>query len=93
MSAKQIEDFTQPETGEVFENYACQAKTPWAAFTMYLAEVIATFTLCSVILSQKYSNDAPDTLKAFAVGLTLTCGACMVGGISGGALNPAVGIV
>lgn len=60
---------------------------------MFMAEVMATFTLCAVILSQKYENDAPDTLKAFAVGLTLTCGATMIGGISGGCINPAVGLV
>lgn len=59
---------------------------------MFLAEVIGTFTLCGVILSQKYDNKAPDTLVAFAVGLTLTCCALMVGGVSSGALNPPLAI-
>ena len=63
-------------------------------FNMLLAEIMGTFTLCGVILSIKYGDyDAPGTLKAFTVGLTLTCAIFMIGGISGGSINPAVGLV
>lgn len=71
----------------------CSPKNTGVAFNMFVAEAIGTFTLCGVILSQKYNNDAPGTYKAFAVGLTLTCAALTIGGVSGGCLNPAVGLV
>jgi glycerol uptake facilitator-like aquaporin len=71
----------------------CTPATGGIAFNMLLAEVMGTFTLCAVILSQKYNNDASRSLIAFAVGLTLTCAILMIGGISGGCLNSAVGLV
>ena len=74
-------------------NEGCAPKDSLIAFKMFVAEMIGTFTLCGVILSQKYKNDAPGTLKAFAVGLTLVCSICMIGGISGGSINPAVALV
>jgi glycerol uptake facilitator-like aquaporin len=71
----------------------CSPKNIGVMINMFVAEAIGTFTLCGVILSQKYNNDAPGTYKAFAVGLTLTCAALTIGGVSGGCLNPAVGLV
>ena len=71
----------------------CSPKNIGVMINMFVAEAIGTFTLCGVILSQKYNNDAPGTYKAFAVGLTLTCAALTIGGVSGGCLNSAVGLV
>ena len=75
------------------EGDPCTPSTGGITFNMLLAEVMGTFTLCAVILSQKYNNNAPRSLAAFAVGLTLTCAILMIGGISGGCLNSAVGLV
>lgn len=76
------------------EEYACAPRSSEVGFNMFLAEIIGTFTLCAVILSQKHKlNTTPGTIKAFAVGLTLTCCILMIGGISGGCLNPAIGLV
>lgn len=75
-------------------SFGCGPKNAEVAVNMLLAEIVATFVLCGVILSQKAKeNDAPGTLKAFAVGLTLTGAEYAVNGISGGCLNPAVGLV
>ena len=60
---------------------------------MFVAEAMATFMFCSVILSQKYRNNAPDTVKAFAVGATLTCAILAIMNISGACINPAVGLI
>lgn len=72
-------------------DFKCQPRSTAVGFCMFMAELIGTFTLCGVILSQKYNNNSPDTVKAFAVGLTLTCSILMIGGISGACINPAVG--
>ena len=72
----------------------CAPSNSTTGFNMLIAEIMGTFTLCGVILVMKYNApDTPGALKAFSVGLTLTCAACMIGGISGGCLNPAVGFV
>ena len=75
------------------DKIACKPATSGIMFNMMLAEIMGTFTLCGVILSQKYNNNAPRSLAAFAVGLTLSCAILMIGGISGGCLNSAVGLV
>ena len=81
------------EGGEGTE-YACAPSNSTVGFNMLIAEIVGTFVLCGVILIQKYySPTTPGTLKAFAVGLTLTCAICMIGGISGACLNPSVGFV
>ena len=77
----------------VAEGYECAPANGRIGFNMLVAEIIGTFTLCGVILIQKYNSNAPGALKAFAVGLTLTLSICMIGGITGGCLNPAVGFV
>ena len=61
---------------------------------MYLAEFIGTFIFINIILSIKYHNGAADlVVNALSIGLTLLLGVFLIGGISGGSLNPAVGIV
>ena len=58
-----------------------------------LAEVIWTFVLCFVVLGVA-TNSATEGNSFFgaAIGLTVTAGAFAVGGISGGAFNPAVAL-
>jgi len=58
-----------------------------------LAEVIWTFVLCFVVLGVA-TNSATEGNSFFgaAIGLTVTAGAFTLGGISGGAFNPAVAL-
>ena len=58
-----------------------------------LAEVIWTFVLCFVVLGVA-TNSATEGNSFFgaAIGLTVTAGAFSIGGISGGAFNPAVAL-
>ena len=61
---------------------------------IFLCEFIVTFIFVSVILSIKYHNGANDLLiNAFCIGLTLFTMITIAGGISGGCVNPAVGLV
>lgn len=56
--------------------------------------MITTFIFVSVILGIKYKNGSKeDGVNAFTVGITLTGMIITAGPISGGAINPAVGIV
>jgi aquaporin Z len=60
----------------------------WAALA---AEFIFTFLLCYVVLNVATSSDHPDnSFYGLAIGFTVLAGAVAVGGISGGAFNPAV---
>lgn len=61
---------------------------------MFLAEFIGTFIFVNIILSIKYHNGAKDlVVNALCIGITLFLGVILIGGISGGSLNPAVGVV
>ena len=72
----------------------CAPANNTIGFNMLIAEIMGTFTLASVILIVKYNTASTSgTLKAFAVGVSLTVGVLMIGGISGGCMNPAVGFV
>ncbi len=54
-------------------------------------ELLFTFALAFVVLNVATSHDHPDnSFYGLAIGLTVTVGAVAVGGISGGAFNPAV---
>jgi aquaporin Z len=57
-----------------------------------LAEFLFTFALCLVVL-QTATNEktAGNSYYGLAIGFTVTVGAYAVGGVSGGAFNPAVG--
>jgi aquaporin Z len=60
----------------------------WAAL---LAEFLFTFVLCYVVLNVATSKDHPDnSFYGLAIGFTILVGAIAVGGVSGGAFNPAV---
>lgn len=55
------------------------------------AELLFTFALCYVVLNVATSKDHPDNgFYGLAIGFTVLAGAVAVGGISGGAFNPAV---
>ncbi|MBV9380373.1 MAG: aquaporin [Streptosporangiaceae bacterium] len=58
-----------------------------------LAELLITFALCYVVLNVATSKDQRDNqFFGLAIGFTVVAGAFAVGGISGGAFNPAVDI-
>jgi aquaporin Z len=57
----------------------------------FLAEFLFTFALCWVVLNVATSKGtAGNSFYGLAIGLTVTVGAYAVGGVSGGAFNPAV---
>jgi aquaporin Z len=56
-----------------------------------VAELLFTFALAYVVLNVATSKDHPDnSFYGLAIGFTIMVGAVAVGGISGGAFNPAV---
>jgi aquaporin Z len=58
-----------------------------------LVEVLFTFALCYVVLNVATSKDqSGNSFFGLAIGFTVTAGAFAVGGISGGAFNPAVAL-
>jgi aquaporin Z len=57
----------------------------------FIAELLVTFALCYVVLNVATSKDHPDnSFYGLAIGFAVAAGAVAVGGISGGAFNPAV---
>lgn len=59
----------------------------------FVAEFLFTFALAFVILNSATSKDtAGNSFYGLAIGMTVMAGAFAVGGISGGAFNPAVAI-
>jgi aquaporin Z len=61
--------------------------------TALVAEALFTFALAYVVLNVATSRDHPDNnFYGLAIGFTVAAGAFAVGGISGGAFNPAVAV-
>jgi aquaporin Z len=59
----------------------------------FVVELLFTFALCYVVLNVATSKDHPkNSFYGLAIGFTVVAGAVAVGGISGGAFNPAVTI-
>jgi aquaporin Z len=57
----------------------------------FVVELLFTFALAYVVLNVATSKDHPDnSFYGLAIGFTVLAGAVAVGGISGGAFNPAV---
>jgi aquaporin Z len=57
----------------------------------FVVELLFTFALAYVVLNVATSKDHPDnSFYGLAIGFTVLVGAIAVGGISGGAFNPAV---
>jgi aquaporin Z len=62
-----------------------------ALFAALVAEFIFTFVLSYVVLNVATSKDHPNnSFYGLAIGFTVLVGAIAVGGVSGGAFNPAV---
>jgi aquaporin Z len=62
-----------------------------AVVAAFVGELLFTFALCYVVLNVATSKDHPDnSFYGLAIGFTVLAGAVAVGGISGGAFNPAV---
>ena len=59
---------------------------------MFLIEVIATFAYISTVLSVVYSNAANKMSGGIIIVFVLFCVICTAAPISGGCINPAVGI-
>ena len=58
-----------------------------------MAEFLFTFALAYVVLNSATSKDtAGNSFYGLAIGFTVVVGACAVGGVSGGAFNPAVAL-
>ncbi len=56
-----------------------------------IAEILGTFALCYVVLNTATTKSTEgNSYYGLAIGLTVTCMAYALGGISGGAFNPAV---
>jgi aquaporin Z len=63
----------------------------FAVVAAFVAELLFTFALCFVVLNVATSKDHPhNSFYGLAIGFTVLAGAVAVGGISGGAFNPAV---
>jgi aquaporin Z len=57
----------------------------------FVVELLFTFALCYEVLNVATSKDHPtNSFYGLAIGSTVLAGAVAVGGISGGAFNPAV---
>jgi aquaporin Z len=60
-------------------------------WTALIAEFLFTFALCYVVLNVTASRDSHgNAFYGLAIGFTVVAGAFAVGGLSGGAFNPAV---
>jgi aquaporin Z len=64
-----------------------------AAGIAFVAELLVTFALAYVVLNVATSKDHPNnSFYGLAIGSTVLAGAVAVGGLSGGAFNPAVAV-
>jgi glycerol uptake facilitator protein len=52
-------------------------------------EAVATFLLMFVVMATAVDGRAPEGWAAFLIGITLTCAIIVLGGVTGGSLNPA----
>ena len=75
--------------GSPEQAFSVTGKALAVAFT---AELLVTFMLAYVVLNVATSASHPNnSFYGLGIGLTVLAGAVAVGGISGGAFNPAVG--
>jgi aquaporin Z len=74
-------------------NYGGTAAAGAAIPKIFLAEFLFTFALCYVVLNVATAKEtAGNSFYGLAIGFTVLTGAYAVGGISGGAFNPAVAV-
>ena len=57
-----------------------------------LGEALLTFVLVTVVLNMTSSRSSGNPVGGLAIGFALAVGVMTIGGVSGGALNPAVGL-
>ena len=68
-------------------------RRPHLIVAALLAELLFTFALAWVVLNVATSKDHPtNSFYGLAIGFTVLAGAVAVGGVSGGAFNPAVAL-
>ena len=73
--------------------YTCESGNFKQSSQVFLVEMFATCGLVTTIITLKYHSTIREgVLAALTVGLTLLAMICWSGGISGGCLNPAIGI-
>jgi len=77
--------------------HPAQVKTPTLSghtlIAAFVVELLFTFALCYVVLNVATSKSHPNnSFYGLAIGFTVLTGAIAVGGISGGAFNPAVAV-
>jgi aquaporin Z len=76
--------------GLVALDLSVSGRVLWGAF---VAELLFTFALAWVVLNVATSKDHPNnSFYGLAIGFTVLTGAVAVGGVSGGAFNPAVAL-
>ena len=72
------------------------APTPWdgSFIAPWLIEILFTFALCLVVLNTAtHAATKGNSYFGLAIGFTVAAGAIAGGSVSGGAFNPAVGVV
>jgi glycerol uptake facilitator-like aquaporin len=81
-----------PNNSDINTLDKCDGQGMYHSF--FIAEMIGTFVFVNVILSVKYHNGAKDlVVNALGIGVTLMLSVTITGGISGGCINPAVGLI
>lgn len=72
--------------------FAFEPKGNYSLVKALVAEMIATFTLCYVVLCVALPPYQSAAFFGYAIGACVICGGIAIGNISGGSLNPAVTI-
>ena len=81
-----------PNNADVNPDDRCDGAGMYHSF--FIAEVVGTFIFVNIILSIKFQNGAKDlVVNALCIGLTLMLAVSITAGISGGCINPAVGLI
>src|ERR1700738_5001238 len=87
IAAYLVRTVIDPTQSAVTATVTLSGSTLLAAF---IVELLFTFALCYVVLNVATSKDHPtNSFYGLAIGFTGLAGAVAVGGISGGAVNPA----
>jgi aquaporin Z len=88
LAALVVRDILEPVQ---LARHATMTLSGHAVVAAFVAEMLFTFALCYVVLNVATSKSHPDnSFYGLAIGFTVAAGAIAVGGISGGAFNPAV---
>ena len=81
-----------PNNIDINADDKCDGRGMYHSF--FIAEMVGTFIFVNIILSIKFQNGAKDlVVNALCIGLTLMLAVSLTAGISGGCINPAVGLI